>query len=95
MSTNVLDFLGDLGGFYQAIDLMVFMIGQFFSSKLFMASISSNFYFRKLSPKEFKSQVAIIEEKQQDMIKNKKFKEDLNILKLHDTSLKSIIDKKL
>ena len=41
VSTSILDYLGDLGGFYQAVDLMVFMIGQFFSSKLFIASIAS------------------------------------------------------
>ena len=49
LSINVLDFLGDLGGFYQAIDLLVFLFGQFFSAKLFIASISSTFYYRKLS----------------------------------------------
>jgi hypothetical protein len=54
VSTSVLDYLGDLGGFYQAVDLLVFMIGQFFSSKLFIASIASQFYSRKLAPDEVK-----------------------------------------
>jgi hypothetical protein len=47
LSTSILDYLGDLGGFYQAIDLMVFMIGHFFSSRLFIASIASRMYFKK------------------------------------------------
>jgi hypothetical protein len=40
-STSFLDFLGDLGGFYQAIDILVFMIGQFFSAKFLMVSIAN------------------------------------------------------
>ena len=27
VSTSILDYLGDLGGFYQALDILVFMIG--------------------------------------------------------------------
>ena len=54
ISTSILDYLGDLGGFYQAIDLLVFMIGQFFSSRLFIASIASKLYSKKNSPDEMK-----------------------------------------
>lgn len=52
ISTSILDYLGDLGGFYQALDILVFMIGQFFSSKLFLANIAAKFYNRRLSPEE-------------------------------------------
>ena len=54
ISTSILDYLGILGGFYQAIDIMVFMIGQFFSSRMFIASIASRLYFKKNSKDEMK-----------------------------------------
>ena len=53
-SVSALDFLGNLGGFYGALDGLVFMLGEFFSSRMFMASIASNLYMRKLSKKETK-----------------------------------------
>jgi hypothetical protein len=52
VSTSILDYLGDLGGFYQALDILVFMIGSFFSSKMFLASLAENFYKRKLTDEE-------------------------------------------
>ena len=61
LNMNILDFFGDLGGFYQAIDLLVFLFGQFFSAKLFIASISSSFYYRKLSQEESKENLEMIE----------------------------------
>ena len=47
--------MGELGGFYQAIDLLVFMLGHFFSSRMFMASIASKLYFRKLDKTEIQN----------------------------------------
>jgi hypothetical protein len=66
VSINILDFLGDLGGFYQAIDLLVFLFGQFFSAKLFIASISSTFYYRKLSQDESNENLERIEKEFQE-----------------------------
>jgi len=43
-STQILDFLGDLGGFYQAVDLLIFMIAEYFSARFFLASIAANLY---------------------------------------------------
>lgn len=50
-SNQVLDVLGDVGGFYQAIDLIIFTFGEFFSAKLFIVSIAAKLYIRKL-PKD-------------------------------------------
>lgn len=54
-SVGILDYLGELGGFYQAMDLMVFMIGQFFSSRLFLASIATRMYSKKNNKEEIKT----------------------------------------
>jgi len=52
-STQILDLLGDLGGFYQALDLMVFMFAEFFSAKFFLAKISGDLYHvKKPQPKK-------------------------------------------
>jgi hypothetical protein len=48
--TNVLDYLGALGGFKEAIDILVYSFGEFFSSKFFIASIAAKFYFTKANP---------------------------------------------
>lgn len=42
--TQILDFLGDTGGFYQALDLMVFMFAEYFAAKLFLISLANKFY---------------------------------------------------
>lgn len=46
-STKILDYLGDIGGFYATVDLLVFMIGQYFAAKFFFNSVASNLYTRK------------------------------------------------
>jgi hypothetical protein len=43
----VLDFLGDIGGFFGALDLIFFMIGEYFSSRIFIGSISAFLYVLK------------------------------------------------
>ena len=39
-STQILDFLGDVGGFYQALDLIIFLAAEYFSARYFLASIA-------------------------------------------------------
>ena len=51
-STKILDFVGDLGGFYQAIDILLFMFGQYFSAKFFYQFISNKLYIRKRTQAE-------------------------------------------
>jgi hypothetical protein len=46
-STQVLDFLGNIGGFYQAINLLVLWVAQYFSGKLFISSIASHLFMVK------------------------------------------------
>ena len=43
-STQILDFLGDVGGFQGAITLIVLTIGEFFSARFFLISIAATFY---------------------------------------------------
>jgi hypothetical protein len=51
-SEGVLTFLAKLGGFRNALNLIVGWIGSYFSANLFMASISANLYRRKISKDE-------------------------------------------
>ena len=51
-STKILDYLGDLGGFYATIDLFLFMFGQYFSAKFFFQSIVNQLYIRRKTPAE-------------------------------------------
>ena len=44
--------MGDLGGFYQAIDIAIFLIAEYFSAKFFLNSISNKLYVRKKTPAE-------------------------------------------
>ena len=53
-SEGVLTFLAKLGGFKNALNLIVGWIGTYFSGKLFMASISKNLYTKKLTKSERK-----------------------------------------
>ena len=39
-SSQILDFIGDIGGFYQAIDLLIFGLGQYFAAKFFIQSVA-------------------------------------------------------
>jgi hypothetical protein len=58
-TTNVLDYLGGLGGFKEALDILVFSFGEFFSSKFFIASIAAKFYFTKSDPSLSKKKAAV------------------------------------
>jgi hypothetical protein len=44
--------LGDVGGFEQAINILLGLLGGFFSSNFLMASIASNIYWRKRNKQE-------------------------------------------
>ena len=46
-ATKVLGFLGDVGGFAAAIELVFSVIGSYFSSRYLAASIASNLYVQK------------------------------------------------
>lgn len=39
--------MGDVGGFHGSLVILLYLIGQYFSSKLFVASITENFYCQK------------------------------------------------
>ena len=43
-TTGILDFLGDVGGFFGALDLMVFMLAEYFAAKLFINSVANSMY---------------------------------------------------
>ncbi len=51
-STQILDLFGDLGGFYQAIDIFIFIFGEYFAAKFFLQSISNKLYIQKKSAEE-------------------------------------------
>lgn len=46
-STQVLDFIGDVGGFQGAIIMIFFIFGEFFSEKLYTASFSNEAFVKK------------------------------------------------
>ena len=54
-STKILDFLGDIGGFYATVDLFLFMFGQYFSAKFFFTSIANGMFMRKKTKKEMEN----------------------------------------
>ena len=72
--TSMVDFLAALGGFYTAIDLLLLIIGQFFSSRMLLASVANTFYSRKLPKEEVIMKKAEMKIK---LKKRRKFKEDL------------------
>lgn len=43
-STQILDLFGDLGGFYQAIDILIFVFGEYFAAKFFIQSVAKKLY---------------------------------------------------
>ena len=51
-STKILDFLGDIGGFYATVDIMLFLFGNYFSAKFFFNSIANSLYIRKKTKSE-------------------------------------------
>ena len=54
-STNILDFLGDVGGFQGAISI-IGIIGAFFSQTFFFADVGSKLYIQKISKKEIEKE---------------------------------------
>ena len=49
---QILDFFGDIGGFEQAIHILFGLFGSYFSSKFFIATLSSALYRRKKNKSE-------------------------------------------
>ena len=75
-STQILDLLGDIGGFYATVDLFFFLIGGYFSNRFYMAAIAKDFYLKK-TEKAQKSGIKGIKK----LKGQKNFKEDpVNIL---------------
>lgn len=46
-STQILDFLGDIGGFKEAFMLIIYMVAEYFSAKFLSAYIAENYYSAK------------------------------------------------
>jgi hypothetical protein len=46
-STQILDFLGDIGGFIEAITMIAVIFGEYFSAKFFIAQVTSDLYVSK------------------------------------------------
>jgi len=44
--------LGDLGGFYGSIGIVVFIFGEYFSEKFYLQAISNSLYVRKKTKDE-------------------------------------------
>ena len=53
-STQILDFLGDVGGFQGSLVIILYLFGEYFSSHLLAASIAGQFYKQKVTPKKSK-----------------------------------------
>lgn len=51
-STQILDFLGDVGGFQGSLVIILFLFGEYFSSHLLNAAIASTFYSQKTKQKK-------------------------------------------
>ena len=47
-ATEILDFLGDIGGFQGALIMIFMMVGQYFSSRFFDAKIANELYIEKV-----------------------------------------------
>jgi hypothetical protein len=46
-STQILDFLGDIGGFKEALMLILATFGEYFSAKFFIAKVGEDLYLEK------------------------------------------------
>ena len=49
ITTQLLDLLGDIGGFYATADLFLFLFGGYFSSRFYQAAIAKDLYFKKVN----------------------------------------------
>ena len=54
-TTQVYDYLGDIGGFQSAFSLLFSVIAGFFSSRYFASDVASSLYVQKKSKDELKS----------------------------------------
>ena len=53
-STDILEMIGDVGGFLGAFTMLIAVVGAFFSELFFKANITENFYVRALSQEKVK-----------------------------------------
>ena len=78
-STDVLTFLGDVGGFLGAIQILTTFIGTFFSSNMYIQNITESFFIRALSKQEVKRKKVIKKGKIDDLENLKEMFEKINI----------------
>ena len=53
-STQILDFLGDIGGFKEALLLVFVVVGEYFSARFFLDKVGQDLYVKKLNSSEIK-----------------------------------------
>lgn len=46
-STQILDWLGDVGGFKEALLMLFYIVGEYFSAKMLLASVAEKFFLTK------------------------------------------------
>jgi hypothetical protein len=76
-STQILDFLGDIGGFKEALLLILAFIGEYFSAKFFIQTVGSEMYLEKKASRPDLEDSGEMEGGQQDHTNKKLFQEDL------------------
>jgi beta-lactamase regulating signal transducer with metallopeptidase domain len=50
-TTQILDFMGDVGGFYGALDILVFWVAQYFATKFYTQQLSKKLFKKKKKSK--------------------------------------------
>ena len=63
-STQILDFLGDIGGFKEALLIILVTFGEYFSAKFFIAQVGEELYSRK-KPKNKKAKKTWVDKEQE------------------------------
>ena len=54
-STQILDYLGDTGGFLGSVIVIFYLFGEYFSSRYFIDQVGRDMYVKKLNTNEIKS----------------------------------------
>lgn len=55
-TTTLLDMLGDVGGFQGALDLLFYMLAEYFAAKFFLQAMASALYMRRKTPEEMEQE---------------------------------------
>jgi hypothetical protein len=66
-STDILEFLGDVGGFLGAVSMLTGTLGTFFSSNMFVHNVAKTFFIRALSKHELKKKKVVKKGKIDDL----------------------------